>query len=386
MAITAGTPGGFPIDFGITEGLSSLFGTQIGAYNPNQGAPAIGPESIQDVQITPIAPIPASTASSGTYVSAPTSSTNTGGSTTSTAPSPSGDVGTTDPTPTGPSQEEIDSVFNPQFDFLNQAESALKADQPNALAEAEAQYGLNKQIAETGKTQSLGAVEGQETKTQNRKESALDAANRLFQELGIGNRQRFGGASSAGRAMSELQGRELQRNRGDITAQAEEAFKELSGQRVKIEQDHQNTMLQLQVQRQNAINQINRDFQNKLLEISRLRNEAESAKAQMRLDALQALRNQVFAIELQNKQFEQQLALQRANSLGAIDTQATQLASAVNQATNTTQQFGANTSTNPTSQYNLGDLSSPTAGASAQLVPVGQVTPKKDENLNPLAI
>lgn len=285
------------------------------------------------------------------------------------------------PQPQGPSMEEINAVFNPQFDFLNQAESALRADQPSVIEEAQKQYEASLGQLDVGKERSEREIDTQATQASQRKESAMDAAARLYNELVMGGRQRFGGASSAGRAYGELSAREFQRQQGDIRTNYETASQQIAASRVKVEEDYNTSRTQLELQKNSAMNQIRRDFQNKLMDIQRLRGEAESAKAQMRLEALQALRNQVFAIELQNQQFQQQLELQRANSLGTIQTAEQNLLASVGGATSAKQQFATNTTTTPQSLYSLGNLESPTSASSATLRPTGAISTNRDEDL-----
>ena len=297
------------------------------------------------------------------------------GGSSSPAPSGGGDM----PQPQGPSQEEVDAIFNPQFDFLSQAEAALRGDQPSALQEAEAEYGQSLNELGVQKTQSEREVGSQETQATQRKESAMDAAARLYNELVMGGRQRFGGASSAGRAFGELSAREFQSQQGDIRTQYETASQQLAAARQKIEENYSMGKERLMLQMNAAKNQIRRDFQNKLLEIQRLRGEAESAKAQMRLEALQALRNQVFAIELQNAQFDRQLEMQRQSGMSTINTTTDSLNQQVGAATGATQQFGANTTTNPQTGLTI-DTSQPRQATSFDVSPTGQISNQQNED------
>lgn len=273
-------------------------------------------------------------------------------------------------------QAEIDSVFNPQFSYLGQAESNLRNDLPSALAEAESQFKTSSALLGNKKSQAQRELGTQETAAGTRKEDALTSARRTYNELQQGGRQRFGGASSAGQAFSELSNRELMRNQGGIESSFQTAMNQIGEQKLKVEEDYNSGLMQLEQQKQQSINQVNRDFQNKLLEISRMRAEAESNKAQMRLQALQDLRNQVFSIQLQNQQFAQQLALQKANSSTSLDAYAKQLADSIGAGTTATK-----TMADTVSGYTGTNLGvTPNSPAIASLNLTGSTTGRRPED------
>lgn len=210
---------------------------------------------------------------------------------------------------------EIDNAYNPSFDYLNQAESAVRADHPSALAEAESIFNLNgatlgNQLT-TGK-QNLDTQKGKATTTY---ENALADARRVHQEQQIGAQQRFGGSSSAGQAVSEIQAREQARQFGQTNRQYTDVVNEVEGKKVQLDKEYELGKMQLEQQKQTSIANATRDFQNKLLQISQNRAQIGQAKAEARLGALQQLRSEVFAIEQQNKQFAQTLDLQRQQAL-----------------------------------------------------------------------
>jgi len=213
------------------------------------------------------------------------------------------------------SQEEIDAqmnraideAYNPQMGYLNDAESMLRRDYPTIQAELEAQTKANAAQLAGNKQKAIAGTEKNITEAKSRKEDALSQARRLFAELQRGNIARFGGTSSAGQAASEIQGQEMQRQFGGTQRDFGKFMQDVQAQQAQIETDYNTALLQQEQAKQNALNQANRDFQAKLLEISRLKAETESNKAMRRLQALQDLRNQVFAVNQQNTQFQQQL-------------------------------------------------------------------------------
>jgi len=206
---------------------------------------------------------------------------------------------------------EIDNVYSGSENYLNQAEQAVRADLPNALNEAQSIYNTNVSSLGNNKQTAFDTLNTQTGKATSTKENALAEARRMFQEQQMGSTQRFGGSSSAGQAASEIQNREFARNYGQTGRQYQEVVQQIETQRAGVEREYQTGILQLEQQKQGAIAQANRDFQNKLLQISQNRAQIGQAKAEARLAALQQLRSEVFAIDQQNRQFTQTLELQR---------------------------------------------------------------------------
>lgn len=213
---------------------------------------------------------------------------------------------------------QIDDAYKGSYDYLNQAESAVRGDLPNALAEAESIYKTNQSQLDNSKANANTTLNQQKTKAMSTKDSALADARRMFQEQSIGAQQRFGGASSAGQAFSEIQARELARQQGSTQRQFTEIDQGIETQRAQVDREYQTGLLQLEQQKQSAITSANRDFQNKLLQISQNRAQLGQAKAEARLGALSELRNQIFAINQQTQQFQQALELQRQASGQAV--------------------------------------------------------------------
>lgn len=251
---------------------------------------------------------------------------------------------------------QIDDAYSQSYDYLNQAEGALRADYPNALAEAESIFNTNKSTLGNQKASAGDALTQQQNKATSTKENALADAIRLYQEQQIGANQRFGGSSSAGQAFSEIQAREQARQFGQTGRQYADVVNQIETQRNQVEREYQTGILQLEQQKQSAVSNAQRDFQNKLLQISNSRAMIGQAKAEAKLGALQELRNQIFAIEQQNTQFNQQLQLMREQAMMQTQNFGGVASGAVSAGTNAASAYNPNI----TSQY------SATAGAGQQ--------------------
>jgi len=208
-------------------------------------------------------------------------------------------------------QQQLDEAYNPIFDYLNQAESNVRGAFPGIQGDINNQYGVSSNQLGTGLQQGMASLDQNSTKIQQTKEDAMAQARRLYNELIQGYGQRFGGSTSAGEAARVLAGNEAQRTMGGVNRDFGNNQALINQKKVEVEQNYQLGLQQLQATRDAALNQANRDFQQKLLDISNTRASTASEKAQQKLAALQELRNQAYNIQLQNQQFQQQLALQR---------------------------------------------------------------------------
>lgn len=269
---------------------------------------------------------------------------------------------------------EIDNAYGPSFDYLNQAESAVKADFPNALAEAESIFNTNRSTLDNQKQSAFSGLDTQKNKATGSYENALADARRLYQEQQIGAQQRFGGSSSAGQAVSEIQAREQARQFGNTNRQYTDVVNQVETQRGQLENEFKTGLLQLEQQKQSAIANATRDFQNKLLQISQNRAQIGQAKAEARLGALQQLRSEVFAIEQQNKQFAQTLEMQRQQALLSLGNFSGVAQGAQTQAGNTVGAFRPNAS--------LGSSTAATGGLGGRTTQTmtGQISQRRPED------
>jgi hypothetical protein len=241
--------------------------------------------------------------------------------------------------PQGPSESDINAVYDPTMGYLNQAESNVRSDFPNVLDQAQQSYETAIAELTAGKTKNEGTITQNVTTATNRKEDALTAARRLYDELRRGYQQRFGGSTSAGQAASELSSVEQQRQMGQTNRGFNDTMAQIEQSKVQLDQDFQTGSMKILQYKNDAITSANRDFQNKLLEIQGKRAETESAKAQYRLQALTDLRNQAYAASQQAQQFQQQLEMQKQSQQADLQTYAAKLQMAGQGVSSVTNQY-----------------------------------------------
>lgn len=167
----------------------------------------------------------------------------------------------------------IDQEAGNSMNFLKQQEDALRAEQP----------GIEKGITDQASMLREKALMG--------REDAQSAARRLYSELQQGYRQRFGGASSAGEAAMALTGNEQQR------------------QMAQNNRTYQESIAQIDLSANQAVQSAQSEFRNQLLAINQNRTMVESERLAARRQALQDLSAKVFQIQQQRETFKQNLAL-----------------------------------------------------------------------------
>lgn len=206
---------------------------------------------------------------------------------------------------------QIDATYAPTMDYLNQNVNYVGQAKTAAEQQAAADLAANQGILGTNKEQTLGQLSTQARGVQTQKEDALAQARRLFSELQRGNIQRFGGATSAGQAASEIQGAEAQRQFGQTGRQANEAFQKIEQAKAEVETQYKTGLLQLQQSHQAGLAKIQNDFTNAIMQINNQRAATEQQKGQAKLAALQNLRQEALQLQSQATQFQQQLDLMR---------------------------------------------------------------------------
>ena len=274
---------------------------------------------------------------------------------------------------------EINSQYNERMGYLSKAEEAIRLGQPEILEGIAADLKAGKSQVETGKQKELGVLSGSEKEATGRKEDVLASSRRLYDELRRGGQQRFGGASSAGGAMSELLGVEQQRQAGLTGREYSRAMDQISTQKADIESQYQSTLLQLESENKNAQNQANQEFRSRLDEINQNRLLASDAKGQARLGVLTDLRDKMFSIEQQKTQFQQQLEQMRQEQTLSLDTYAKQLQMAGASGQQAATGFNQATTTSPTSDITAtGRQSTQPVGIGSAVGQIGNYQSNKD--------
>lgn len=274
-------------------------------------------------------------------------------------------------------EKQINDIYNPTFDYLNQASSNIEKDYPLIQTEIGQTYDVSKQNLDINKQSNVRDIDNSQSQGERRKEDALIAARRLFNELSTGGLQRFGGASTAGEAYQALAGRELQRN----VQSAQQQFSDFMGQvttaRTKLNEQYTQSLNTLELQKNQALSNARREFDSKMLEITRLKSQAESEKASRRLDALQTLRNQIFQINLTSAEMRSQATSQAQSAASELDNAIQTFSQQTGAANQAGQSFAQNQPTSYQSNLMSTNYQNPTQNLSY----TGQINPQRDDEL-----
>lgn len=290
-----------------------------------------------------------------------------------------GGGGTTQAPQQGPDPflQLINDAYNSRIGDLNSQEGTLQSQQNSIVGDINSSADTSKNSLTSNLAQSQSQIDQSATQGGQRQQDALSAARRLYSELSMGGQQRFGGASSAGEAYQALTGRELQRNNQQISSDYNSFMGQISQARQSVQAKYDDAVSQLENQRQLALNQAQRDFQDKISQINSLKSQAAGDKASQQLSALQELRNQVYNINLQTAQNNsniQQFKTQAESELqNAFQSFSQQQGAAQGGLTS----FSENASTNPQTTLAFGN----TPQTGGQNLQTGAISSQKDDEL-----
>ena len=371
--VHAGSWFGLP-DFGVTEAIGGLLGGQRTAQGGSNilgastkaAAPVATPANPGSYSYNGLTPVVSYVNGGQNYpaVGTPGNPSKTGGTTQTTAPTPQQPQ-------SDPYADLINSIYNSNINDLNNQEATLRGNQTSILGDINSQADTSKGTLTTNLGQSQGQIDQSAQQGEQRHQDALTAARRLYNELMQGGQQRFGGASSAGEAYGALTGRELQRNQQQIESQHNDFMSQIATAHQNVQAKYDDAVAQLENQRNLALNQAQRDFQDKLSQINSLKNQAAGNKASQQLAALQELRNQIYNINLTNSQNSQAVAQMKTQAEAQLANYAQQSGLNVQAATSGLNSFSQNTTTNPQTGLTFG-----TQGNNTTYTPTGQKNDK----------
>lgn len=248
---------------------------------------------------------------------------------------------------------EIDKGANAQLDYLKQMEDSFRSQQPGIEQGITDQYNTGKSQVDASRASALGSLKENTIQAATRRDDALSAARRLYDELRRGSYQRYGGASSAGEAATTLMNLEQQRQMGSTNRDYGTAIRQIETQQNDVENTYNTNLLQLEQTKNQYINQAQQDFQNRLLSIAQNRASTENERSNARLAALTSLRTQLNNIAASHEQWKQQIESAKVQQQLSLDTYAKQLQMSASKGSNAINSLLNNVSLNPKSNVTL---------------------------------
>ncbi|KKT31771.1 MAG: hypothetical protein UX04_C0002G0207 [Microgenomates group bacterium GW2011_GWF2_45_18] len=182
---------------------------------------------------------------------------------------------------------EINSMYSNSMNYLGQLEGNANSDYNTAVGITNQSYGLARQQSQTGLQQNLSALDENQQDLDVNKRSALADAVRAYNALAQQRISRFGGGSSAGEAVGELANQEyIRQSHGTEQTYTREAGK-IRQSITQLNLMQKNYEDQLALQEQEALGGLKSELNNTLARIQGMRVETENARSQMRLSAIQ---------------------------------------------------------------------------------------------------
>lgn len=347
----AGSWFGLP-DFGVTEAVGGLLGRPRSAQG---GSNIIGNNKASTGQVLPAStgpnftPVPQYSSASSNPVA---TSSPTGGSGGSRAVSPSSSQPVQQQA--DPFMQLIDQEANARLGDLNNQAGVAGQNFSSIQGDINSSYNTSRDSLGRNLATSQAQIDTSAQQGEQRKVDALSAARNLYNELIMGGQQRFGGASSAGEAYQALTGRELQRNNQQIGTDFNSFMSQITMAKQTVQSKFDDAVSQLENQKQQALSQATRDYQNTLAQINSMKSQVAGEKANRQLAALQELRNNIYNINIATAQNSQALNQFKQQQEAELEGAINQFGLQANSAQAGVGNFGAQASTNPQSALSFG--------------------------------
>lgn len=265
---------------------------------------------------------------------------------------------------TGPSAEQqlIDENYNQIMNYLGGLEGSARSGYNSITGGINQNYNTSRTNLDATHQGGVQQINQSQAEGEQRKQDALVAARRLYNELIQGGQQRFGGASSAGEAYAALTGRELQRNNQSTENQFQTFMGQIATAKNNLQIQFENGMRSLEQQRNDALQQAQRDYQSKLDEINARKTMAATDKNNAQLSALQQLRNNIYQINVataENSGTLQNFVKQQEAQLSSYEQN---VQSKLSENTQNQTAYNTNTNLDPTTELavNTGGVANPT--------------------------
>lgn len=216
-------------------------------------------------------------------------------------------------------ESQISELYAPALATLSQIEADLKAGNQEDTNLIQKQFDTGVSRANADQTDLLTANTTEEGKFNKGLDSAYEQSIRDYNALQQQGISRFGGGSSAGRAIGELAQREYFRNQGKITDTRTQGSQEFAAERTKISRYVKEKLDDLSLRRDDAMNQLKKQLRDGLSQISLKKNEVEANKTRERMSLLQQTVGQANAIKAADIDFRQRLGLAAISQMQEVE-------------------------------------------------------------------
>lgn len=202
---------------------------------------------------------------------------------------------------------EINKIYGPAISDLDTLRNNANEQYQDALGSTNKAYGLAKEHSQETYDASTGLLKDNRGELESDKNSALNQAIRSYQALEQQRIARFGGSSSSGEALGELSRQEFFRGQSSIEKEFISSARDLQRQEETLNLQHKQYTDQLELQQQEALQGLKSELNSKLAQIQSNKTQLESAKASARLSVIQDAINQQNQIKLAFKERASQI-------------------------------------------------------------------------------
>ena len=222
--------------------------------------------------------------------------------------------------PQGISDEELNQIYSPAFAAIERQGKALEAQQPGEQQAIEGNYARGIEGVTGQQAEAQTQLANRTTASQTTQESALANARQLYNELSQRYGAMFGGRSSAGPFAQELLGRETTKRFGEIGTASEQDRQGIADETARLGRWVDTQKNEWGRKKDEALRQLQVAFTQQLGQINAQRGQLESQKARERSTALQNVRDRQAAVDQADRDFQQKLALFQAEKQSQLTT------------------------------------------------------------------
>jgi hypothetical protein len=262
---------------------------------------------------------------------------------------------------------ELENIYNQALNYSNQQKGFAEQSRAGNVADIENQFGVSKGTLDTSKGQTLETLGQSEISSRQQQEQSLDSIRRLYNEMMMGYQQRFGGASSAGEAAKALAGQEMQRQMGTTRQSTSNALRQIETQKVQVEENYKNSLLDLENKKNTAINEANRNFQSAILSIDNDIKTAANEKSLAKMNLLKEYKTDLFNIKQQEAAWKANLETMKAQADLQTESALKQLQASASAGSSALDTLKTQATTNPTSGLGVGSTALSQAALQGQI-------------------
>lgn len=262
---------------------------------------------------------------------------------------------------------ELENIYNQALNYSNQQKGFAEQSRAGNVSDIENQFGVSKGTLDTSKGQTLETLGQSEISSRQQQEQSLDSIRRLYNEMQTGYQQRFGGASSAGEAAKALAGQEMQRQMGTTRQSTSNALRQIEQQKVQVEDNYKNSLLDLENKKNTAVNEANRNFQSAILSIDNDIKTAGNEKSLAKMNLLKEYKTDLFNIKQQEAAWKANLETMKAQADLQTESALKQLQSSASAGQGAYNTLLNQATTNPTSGLGIGSTALSQAALTGQI-------------------